>query len=73
MHAFVLLLFVVVVLLIISCFVQAHNRYTQLLLDRCRSDIPGFLGFVMHGGISGGGCGFLFEPDLRDKVRERGC
>ena len=45
---------------------QAHNAYTQSLLDRVSSSIPGYLGFVMHGGISGGGCGFLFKPENRD-------
>lgn len=67
---------------------KAHNAYTQRLLELAPS-IPGYLGFVMHGGlcfvfvfsppkkelwltrldfpgISGGGCGFMFEPSKRD-------
>ncbi len=42
---------------------EADNAYTQLLISGA-SGIPGFCGFGMHGGISGGGCSFFFDPNI---------
>ena len=44
---------------------QATNAYTKALIEAVKTEIEGYLGFVMFGGLSGGGCGFLFEPSSR--------
>jgi hypothetical protein len=41
----------------------ACNHYTQTLIDRVRARFGGdFWGFLMLGGMSGGGMGFIFDP-----------
>ena len=41
----------------------ACNHYTQTLIDRVRARFgPAFWGFLMLGGMSGGGMGFIVEP-----------
>ncbi len=47
----------------------ATNRFTEQLIERVQSEFgERFWGFWMLGGMSGGGMGFLFHPDLRKKA-----
>ncbi len=49
---------------------QATNRYAELLIDRARARFGRrFHGFCMHGGMAGGGMGFLFDPAHADEAR----
>ncbi len=44
----------------------ACNHYTQTLIDRVRARFGGdFWGFLMLGGMSGGGMGFIFDPSRK--------
>ena len=50
----------------------ASNSYTETLVERTREALgEDFWGFWMLGGMSGGGMGFLFNPERRDEARER--
>lgn len=47
------------------------NRYTDSLIEKCRSHYGDqFWGFWMLGGMSGGGMGFLFDPAIQSEARE---
>lgn len=47
----------------------ATNRFTDLLIERCRAHWQDrFWGFWMLGGMSGGGMGFIFDPEIRDEA-----
>ncbi|MEZ6107284.1 MAG: hypothetical protein R3B96_14475 [Pirellulaceae bacterium] len=47
----------------------ATNRFTDLLIERCREHWGDrFWGFWMLGGMSGGGMGFIFDPAIRDQA-----
>jgi len=49
----------------------AGNAYTDALIERVRHEFGRrFLGFWMLGGMSGGGMGFIFEPEIRDQAQE---
>lgn len=44
----------------------ASNKYTEILIDRTREQFKDdFLGFWMLGGASGGGMGFIFNPEVK--------
>jgi hypothetical protein len=44
----------------------ATNSYTEALIERVQSRFgDGFWGFWMLGGMSGGGMGFIFDPDIK--------
>ncbi|QEG01381.1 UTP--glucose-1-phosphate uridylyltransferase [Stieleria maiorica] len=44
----------------------ATNRFTDRLIQACRDKYGDrFWGFVMLGGMSGGGMGFLFDPSIK--------
>jgi hypothetical protein len=50
----------------------AGNLYTATLIDRARAEFGGdFWGFWMLGGMSGGGMGFLFNPDRKAEAQLR--
>lgn len=50
----------------------ATNLYTETLIDRIREEFGDhFWGFWMMGGMSGGGMGFIFEPEYKQKAQER--
>jgi hypothetical protein len=50
----------------------AGNLYTDTLTRRVRAEMgEDFLGFWMLGGMSGGGMGFLFNPDRKPEAQER--
>ena len=50
----------------------AGNLYTQTLIDRVRKEFGGrFWGFWMLGGMSGGGMGFLFDPQHKAQAQVR--
>ena len=50
----------------------AGNLYTDTLIRRARAELGGdFWGFWMLGGMSGGGMGFLFNPDRKAAAQER--
>jgi hypothetical protein len=50
----------------------AGNLYTETLIRRVRAEMgDNFWGFWMLGGMSGGGMGFLFNPDLQAVAQER--
>ncbi|MFM8583509.1 MAG: UTP--glucose-1-phosphate uridylyltransferase, partial [Planctomycetaceae bacterium] len=47
----------------------ACNHYTQTLIDRARDRFgDAFWGFLMLGGMSGGGMGFFFDPQVRPRA-----
>ncbi|QDV83873.1 UTP--glucose-1-phosphate uridylyltransferase [Planctomycetes bacterium TBK1r] len=49
----------------------ATNRFTDRLIDACRDQYGDqFWGFVMLGGMSGGGMGFLFDPSIKAKASD---
>ncbi len=49
----------------------AANAYTQKLIDRVRGRFgENFWGFWMLGGMSGGGMGFVFDPNVRRQALE---
>jgi hypothetical protein len=50
----------------------AGNLYTDRLIGRVRAEVGGgFWGFWMLGGMSGGGMGFLFDPNSKAEAQER--
>jgi hypothetical protein len=50
----------------------ASNRYTETLIDQVRLAFgPDFWGFWMLGGMSGGGMGFIFDPNRRAEAQDR--
>jgi hypothetical protein len=49
----------------------AGNLYTETLIDRAQQQFQEqFWGFWMLGGMSGGGMGFIFEPDAKDRAQD---
>ncbi len=49
----------------------ATNHYTETLIQRVRERYgERFWGFLMLGGMSGGGMGFLFEPGVRPAAQD---
>jgi len=50
----------------------ANNLYTTTLVERAKAMFGGdFWGFWMLGGMSGGGMGFIFNPQRRAEAQER--
>jgi hypothetical protein len=50
----------------------ANNHFTESLIRRVRGEFgEHFQGFWMLGGMSGGGMGFIFEPEHRSRAQER--
>jgi hypothetical protein len=50
----------------------AGNCYTETLIDKARAAFgPGFWGFWMLGGMSGGGMGFIFDPASKAQAQDR--
>eukprot|EP00984_Skeletonema_dohrnii_P023816 scaffold12912_cov175-Skeletonema_dohrnii-CCMP3373.AAC.2 len=47
----------------------ATNKYTETLIERVASRFgERFWGFCMHGGASGGGMGFIFDPSAKEEA-----
>jgi hypothetical protein len=50
----------------------ANNHFTESLIRRIRKEFgQNFWGFWMLGGMSGGGMGFIFEPEHKSRAQER--
>jgi hypothetical protein len=50
----------------------ANNHFTESLIRRVRKEFgQNFWGFWMLGGMSGGGMGFIFEPEHKPRAQER--
>ena len=50
----------------------ATNYFTETLIEHVRAEFgQGFWGFWMLGGMSGGGMGFIFAPEIRPAAQER--
>jgi hypothetical protein len=50
----------------------ASNLYTETLIDAVRREFGDrFHGFWMLGGMAGGGMGFIFSPEIRDRAQDR--
>ncbi len=50
----------------------ASNYFTETLIQRVRDEFgPGFWGFWMLGGMSGGGMGFIFAPENKVRAQKR--
>ncbi|MBN1246026.1 MAG: UTP--glucose-1-phosphate uridylyltransferase [Anaerolineae bacterium] len=50
----------------------SNNLYTVTLIDRVRAAFGAdFWGFWMLGGMSGGGMGFIFDPNRREEAQSR--
>ena len=48
------------------------NAYTEKLIARAREEFgEGFWGFLMLGGMAGGGMGFFFAPEIKAKAQIR--
>ena len=48
----------------------ATNRFTDLVIERCRKKFADqFWGFWMLGGMAGGGMGFLFDPEIKEEAK----
>ncbi|MDB4676617.1 UTP--glucose-1-phosphate uridylyltransferase [bacterium] len=48
----------------------ATNRFTDLVIETCREKYGDrFWGFWMLGGMSGGGMGFLFDPEIKKQAQ----
>jgi hypothetical protein len=48
------------------------NLYTETLIERVEQEFgTGFQGFWMLGGMSGGGMGFIFDPDVKPAAQQR--
>ncbi|MFC2126380.1 UTP--glucose-1-phosphate uridylyltransferase, partial [Bacteroidota bacterium] len=48
------------------------NLYTETLIRRVKEEFgENFWGFWMMGGMSGGGMGFIFNPDYKEKAQKR--
>lgn len=51
---------------------EATNAFTERLIERVRSALgEHFCGFLMLGGLSGGGMAFIVDPEHADRARER--
>ncbi len=49
----------------------ASNHYTETLIQQVRRRFADrFRGFLMLGGMSGGGMGFFFEPEVRSEAQD---
>jgi len=49
----------------------ASNLYTETLIDEVRAEFgESFWGFWMLGGMSGGGMGFIFAPEIREAAQD---
>ena len=49
----------------------ATNRFTDLLIEKCRRQYGDkFWGFWMLGGMAGGGMGFIFDPDIKPAAQQ---
>ena len=49
----------------------ATNRFTDRMIQACRDEYGDqFWGFVMLGGMSGGGMGFLFDPAIKSEASD---
>jgi hypothetical protein len=50
----------------------ASNFFTETLIERARKEFgKSFWGFLMLGGMSGGGMGFMFAPDKKAQAQQR--
>jgi galactokinase/mevalonate kinase-like predicted kinase len=50
----------------------ASNYFTETLINKTRKEFGGaFWGFMMLGGMSGGGMGFIFEPQKKVQAQQR--
>src|SRR5205823_1821713 len=50
----------------------ASNLYTETLIDEARKQFKkDFWGFLMLGGMSGGGMGFIFDPRRKPEAQQR--
>jgi len=50
----------------------AGNHYTASLIEQVRAEFgAGFWGFWMLGGMAGGGMGFLFDPAIQPRAKQR--
>jgi hypothetical protein len=48
----------------------ASNVYTETLIERMQEQFgENFWGFLMCGGMSGGGMGFFFDPSVKEEAR----
>ena len=48
----------------------ATNRFTDLLIEQCRTRFgEQFWGFWMLGGMAGGGMGFIFDPTIKPQAQ----
>jgi len=48
------------------------NIYTELLIQKVKKEFGArFWGFWMMGGMSGGGMGFIFDPEIKTKAQDR--
>ena len=49
----------------------ASNHYTETLIERTRAEFgEQYWGFLMLGGMSGGGMGFFFAPEAKPRAQE---
>ncbi len=49
----------------------ATNRYTDVLIEKCRQQYgEKFWGFWMLGGMAGGGMGFIFDPTVKAQAQQ---
>ena len=49
----------------------ASNHYTETLIEQMREKFgPAYWGFLMLGGISGGGMGFIVDPDRKSEAQD---
>ena len=49
----------------------ATNRFTDLLIEKCRNKYDQqFWGFWMLGGMAGGGMGFIFDPEIKPEAQQ---
>lgn len=47
------------------------NHYTETLIEQVRARFgPAYWGFLMLGGISGGGMGFIFDPQRKSEAQD---
>jgi hypothetical protein len=50
----------------------ASNYFTETLIDKTRKEFgESFWGFMMLGGMSGGGMGFIFAPEKKAQAQQR--
>src|SRR6266566_6059921 len=50
----------------------ASNYFTETLIERTRKEFgQSFWGFLMLGGMSGGGMGFIFAPEKKAQAQRR--